>query len=337
MTSESVAVIGIGIWGAALTKLLVRNGHSVRLWGSSPQQRARLLRERDKKMAHAAIAIETDLEILRREASQFLIAVPSRSFRAVLRELRPAKHVTLAWATKGLEPGSSLLLSEVIEQEVGPDCKCAVASGPTFASEVTRGLPGALTVASRRHTVASMVAGWFRNDSMLVHTSRDLVGVQIGGASKNVIAIAAGISDGLGFGANARAALITRGLDEVMRLGNAMGGRPETFHGFAGIGDLVLTCTDDSSRNRRVGLGLGRGERLGAVLGQIGQETEGVATARELHHLARRCRVEMPIVEQVYRVLYEDASPRVSIETLFRSRPRREPLPAGPQVLSLLG
>jgi glycerol-3-phosphate dehydrogenase (NAD(P)+) len=313
MTSESVAVIGIGNWGIALTKLLVRNCHSVRLWGSRPGQRARLLRERDNKMAHAAIAIEADMDVLRREASQFLIAVPSRSFRAVLRELRPAKHVT-----------------------VGPDCKCAAVSGPTFASEITRGLPGALTVASRRHAVASMVAGWFRNDRMMVHTSRDVVGVQIGGATKNVIAIAAGISDGLGFGANARAALITRGLDEVMRLGIAMGGQPETFHGFAGIGDLVLTCTDDSSRNRRVGLGLGRGERLGAILAQIGQETEGVAAARELHHLARRYRIEMPIVEQVYRVLYEDASPRVSIETLFRSRPRRELLPAGPQVLPLL-
>lgn len=335
MTPESISVFGLGAWGSALAKLLVRNGHSVRLWGSSPGQRARLHREGIKEPAHPAIRIEADLDVLMRESSHFLIAVPSRSFRATLSALRPAKYATLAWATKGLEPGSGKLLSEVMDEVLGRGRVRAAISGPTFASEITRGLPAALTVASHHNEVASMIAGWFRNDCTLVHTSRDLVGVQIGGATKNVMAIVAGISDGLGFGANARAALITRGLDEVMRLGVSMGGERETFQGFAGIGDLVLTCTDDSSRNRRVGLGLGRGENLADIVAHIGQETEGVAAARELHQLARRLKVEMPIVTQVYRVLFEGASPKDSIETIFRDQARPGPVLSRPQVLPL--
>ncbi|MFN0313738.1 MAG: NAD(P)H-dependent glycerol-3-phosphate dehydrogenase [Burkholderiales bacterium] len=334
MTPESIAVFGLGAWGSALAKLLVRNGHSVRLWGSSSGQRARLQRDWTGEKAHRAVSVEDDLGVLMAQASHFLIAVPSRSFRATLSALRPAKHATMVWATKGFEAGSGKLLSEVMDEEHGPYRLSAAVSGPTFASEIARDLPASLTVASRHDATASMVAGWFRNDRLLVHTSRDVAGVQIGGATKNVMAVVTGISDGLGFGANARAALITRGLEEITRLGVAMGARTETFQGFAGIGDLVLTCTDDSSRNRRVGLGLGRGGKLSDVLAQIGQETEGVAAAREIYHLARRFKIEMPVVEQVYRVLYEDKPPQAAIKALFRGEPaQREPM--GRQVLPL--
>jgi glycerol-3-phosphate dehydrogenase (NAD(P)+) len=336
MTSECIAAFGTGAWGTALTRILLRNGQSVRLWGGGPGRRERLEREWSKEISTSpAIKIESDLNVLLRETSHILIAVPSGSFRATLGELHAAPHSTVVWATKGFDPGSGKLLSEVVSEVLGPKRARAVISGPTLASEVTRGLPAALTVASPHAATASMVAGWFRNDSMIVHTSADIVGVQIGGATKNVMAIASGISDGLGLGGNARAALITRGLEEVMRLAAAMGGRRDTFHGFSGIGDLVLTCTDDSSRNRRVGLGLGRGEKLTDVLAQIARETEGVAAARELHRLARRFEVEMPIVEQVYRVLYENAPPKESMESIFRDASRCEPALSSPKVLPL--
>jgi glycerol-3-phosphate dehydrogenase (NAD(P)+) len=200
----------------------------------------------------------------------------------------------------------------------------AIISGPSFAVEVARGLPTAVTVASPQIEVADEVAGWLRNDHLRVYTSQDLAGVQLGGAIKNVIAIAAGISDGLGFGANARAALITRGLAEVTRLGLALGGRMETFMGLAGAGDLILTCTDDTSRNRRLGLGVGRGRSAQAVLAELGQEAEGMATAREIHGLAQRTGVEMPICEQVYRVLYEGLSAQAAVEALLKREPKAE-------------
>jgi glycerol-3-phosphate dehydrogenase (NAD(P)+) len=185
-------------------------------------------------------------------------------------------------------------------------------------------LPTAMTVASENRSTAESVAVWLRNDRMRVYTSLDVAGVQLGGAIKNVMAIAAGISDGLGFGANARAALITRGLAELTRLGVTMGGQKETFMGLAGAGDLILTCTDNTSRNRRVGLGLGQGRGLAEILTELGQEAEGVATARELYRLAGKLNVEMPITEQVYRVLFEGLSPRAAVEALLKREPKPE-------------
>ena len=197
-------------------------------------------------------------------------------------------------------------------------------SGPRFAREVALDLPTALTVASSDTTVAERIVQWLRNERVRVYTSTDVTGVQLGGAIKNVIAIAAGISDGLGFGANARAALITRGLAELTRLGLALGGRAETFMGLTGAGDLILTCTDNASRNRRLGLALGQGGRLPDILRDIGQEVEGVATAREVYALAKARQVELPITEQVYRVLYENLSPQAAVEALLRREPRPE-------------
>ncbi len=327
----AIAVLGAGAWGTALAVLLARNGYRVVLWGHDPAELSDIEHARCNARylpnvpLPSSVSLQPDIGALAQEIQQFLVAVPSHAFRATVSKLVPhlTLRTTLAWATKGLEPGSGKLLSEVL-QEVGGEPRYGVISGPTFAGEVANGLPSALVVASPTSAVVAAIAAWLRNDHMRVYTSDDVAGVQLGGAIKNVIAIAAGISDGLGFGANARAALITRGLAELTRLGMALGGRRETFMGLSGVGDLVLTCTDNASRNRRVGLGLGQGRALDVVLAGIGQATEGVATARELHQLAQRLGVDMPITAQVYRVLYEQVPPLKAVETLFNREPRQE-------------
>lgn len=331
-SGSMVAVLGAGSWGTALAVLLARNGYRVCLWGHDAEALERLARERENRRYLPDIvlpeSIETvvDLGELCKAHHHFLLAVPSHAFRAAVQGLKPSlqKKAIVSWGTKGLEPGSGKLLHEVAREVLGDGVGYAVISGPSFASEVARNLPTALTVAAEDDATATVVAEWLRNERMRVYTSTDVAGVELGGAIKNVMAIAAGISDGLGFGANARAALITRGLAELARLGVAMGGTRETFMGLAGAGDLILTCTDDLSRNRRVGLGLGRGTELSAVLTDLGQEAEGVATARELFNLAKRLQVEMPITEQVYRVLYEGRSPQRAVEALLRREPRPE-------------
>ena len=330
-TKPTIAVLGSGAWGTALSVLLAHNGHLVWLWGNEPSQIEQLARDRVNKaipdvQLPRAIEPRADLTAVAREAKHFLVAVPSHAFRATLEAMRPhvAAGTVVAWATKGLEPGSGKLLSSVAEEVLSNVGALGVISGPTFAGEIARGLPAALTVAARDAAAAGSIADWLRNERVRVYTSTDVAGVQLGGAIKNVLAIAAGISDGLGFGSNARAALITRGLTELTRLGTAMGGKLETFMGLTGAGDLILTCTDNASRNRRVGLGLGQGRKLKDVLTEIGQEAEGVATARELHQVAARLKVEMPITEQVYRVLYEGLSPDAAVEALFRREARLE-------------
>lgn len=331
-SGSAVAVLGAGSWGTALAVLLAHNGYRVCLWGHDATALARLARERENRQYLPGIilpeAVETtaDLRGVCGAHEHFLVAVPSHAFRAVVQGLKPhlRKRTIVAWGTKGLEPGSGKLLHQVAREVLGGAVSYAVISGPSFASEVARNLPTALTVAAEDDATSTIVAEWLRNDRMRVYSSTDVAGVELGGAIKNVMAIAAGISDGLGFGANARAALITRGLAELARLGVAMGGARETFMGLAGAGDLILTCTDNLSRNRRVGLGLGQGRELSAVLADLGQEAEGVATARELFNLAKRLKVEMPITEQVYRVLYEERSPQRAVEALLRREPRAE-------------
>jgi glycerol-3-phosphate dehydrogenase (NAD(P)+) len=326
-----IAVLGAGSWGTALAVLIARNGRPVRLWGHDPKHLARLAAERANAAYLPGIAFpaglepEPDLARLAPAAGGFLIAVPSHAFRAVLTALQPhlPGGALLAWATKGLEPASGKLLHEVVAETLGA-VPGAVISGPSFAREVAQGLPTALIAAAADPAVAESAAAWLRDGRVRVYTGRDVVGVELGGAVKNVLAIAAGISDGLGFGANARAALITRGLAELRRLGEAVGGRPETLMGLAGLGDLVLTCTDDLSRNRRLGLALGRGQALAAASAAIGQVTEGAATARVLRALAQRHGVDMPICEQVYRVLYEGLAPPAAVEALLKRDPRPE-------------
>lgn len=323
--NATVAVFGVGSWGTALALLLARNGHTVRLWGHDPEEVAPLGQDRENRRYLPGIhfpdslTVGVDLAVALAGVDLALIVVPSHVYRATLERLRPhlAPTIGLAWATKGLEPGTGLFLHEVTAEVLGAAWPAAVISGPSFASEVAQCLPTAVTVAARQADYAHQVAMVLHGSNLRAYTSNDVIGVELGGAIKNVLAIATGIADGLGFGANARAALITRGLAEMVRLGLAVGGQRETFMGLAGVGDLVLTCTDDQSRNRRFGLDIGRGGTVDAALATIGQVVEGAATAREALRLARQRRVEMPITEQVDRVLHHGQNPRRAVEILL--------------------
>ena len=327
------AVIGAGSWGTALALLLARCQQDTLLWSGEPGHAQAMAKSRSNEAYLPGIPLEpritpSDNFEEAANASRLVLAVPSHAFRAVLTQLKEHlprdKRCYICWGTKGFEPDSSLLLSDVFEEVMDENAVPAVVSGPSFAGEVARGLPSALTVAAANDDNASAVAAWFRDARTRVYTSTDLRGVQLGGAIKNVMAIAAGISDGLGFGANARAALITRGLTELARLGEALGGRPETFMGLTGLGDLILTCTDDQSRNRRVGLAIGRGEDVTTALETIGQEAEGLNTARELFRKSQALDVEMPISEQVYRIVFEKLDPKLAVTALLSREARPE-------------
>lgn len=329
--AAKIAVLGAGSWGTALAIRLARNGCQVALWGHAPDEVKALQQDKENRQYLPGVALPDGLTASNHlaecvsDADEVLVVVPSHAFAsacAMVAQARPGLE-TLSWATKGFDPGSQELLSTVANRTL-PDCHLAVISGPTFAGEVARGLPTAITVAADDPDHAERIAGYLHGEHFRAYTSADLVGVQVGGACKNIMAIAAGISDGLGFGANARAALITRGLHEIMQLGLALGGKPETFMGLAGLGDLALTCTDDQSRNRRLGLALADGSDVAAARSAIGQEVEGVATAREVRAKARRLGVEMPITEQTYRVLYEGLSPEAAVRNLLSREAKPE-------------
>lgn len=327
----SILVLGSGSWGSALAILLARNGHDVRLWGRDGAHLAEMARQRCNARYLPGIpfppglALAHDLHESLRACRELLVAVPSHAFRATLEAVAPALRADarIAWATKGLEAGSHKLLHQVVLETLGAR-PAAVISGPTFALEVARGLPTAVTVASKDADFAAQFAAWLHGDSFRAYTSDDVAGVEVGGATKNVLAIAAGIIDGLGFGANTRAALIARGLAEMMRLGVALGGRRETFMGLTGLGDLVLTCTDNQSRNRRFGVALGQGQTLAQAQAGIHQVIEGIQTAREVRELARELGVDMPITEQVYRVLHEGCPPTVAVRALLDREQKAE-------------
>ncbi|MCW8875065.1 MAG: NAD(P)-dependent glycerol-3-phosphate dehydrogenase [Gammaproteobacteria bacterium] len=324
-SSAACAVLGAGSWGTALAILLARQGHPVHLWGHLQADIDRLSHDRANEQYLPGIpfpeslACTADLGTALEGAPLILVAVPSHAFATVLTALQPRLRPgqRIAWATKGLETGTGRFLHQVFADILGDTMAPALISGPTFAREVALGLPTAVTVASPDEVFADQLAQNLSGPDFRAYTSGDVQGVELGGAVKNVMAIAAGISDGLGFGANSRAALITRGLHEIMRLGETLGGQRETFMGLAGVGDLVLTCTDDQSRNRRLGLALGRGEPRDRAIATIGQAVEGVHTAREVVALARRHGVEMPISEQVCRVLFEDHDPRQAVHELL--------------------
>ena len=324
-SERPITVLGAGSWGTALAIQLARSNGPVILWGHDAGLMAQLAERRVNERylpgvsLPDALVINSDLEASVQAAQDVLVVVPSHAFRSVLTAVQPylAAGARLAWATKGLESGSGKLLHEVAQEVLGDTMPTAVVSGPTFAREVAEGLPTAVTVASADAQFASDMAERLHNKTFRAYTSEDVAGVEVGGAVKNVLAIAAGIADGLGFGANARTALITRGLAEMMRLGEAMQGHRETFEGLAGLGDLVLTCTDDQSRNRRLGLALGQGKSLEEALAAIDQVVEGVQTAREVHDLALSQGVDMPITEQVYAVLYEACKPKDAVQALL--------------------
>lgn len=322
MIDNGITVLGSGSWGTALAIQMARSGTPVRLWGRDTALVKSMVstRENQRYLPDArfpeSLTPEPDWDKALQDATTVLVSVPSHSFRAILEQLSD-QSLSIAWATKGLELSTGMLPHQVV-REVLPDCaEYAVLSGPTFATEVGQDLPTAITVAASKPAFADRLAGYLSSSSFLAYTSEDIVGVEVGGAVKNVLAIGAGLSDGLGFGANARVALINRGLREMQKLGVAMGAKPETFMGLAGMGDLVLTCTDNQSRNRRMGLALAAGKTVAEAEEEIQQVVEGVQASRAVHEQSQRLGVELPIIEQVYRVLIEGVDPREAVRVLL--------------------
>ena len=328
---ETMAVIGAGSWGSALAIQLARAGHPTLLWGRnqaelhSMSKARRNLRYLPDAEFPDSLTIETDLGRALKCSRDALVAVPSHAFRATLQLIKPLLRADtrVAWATKGFEASTGLLPHEVAREVLG-DRPAAVLSGPTFAKEVGAGLPTAMTVASRDEGFSRELATSLSGPNFRVYTQSDIVGVEVGGATKNVIAIGSGIADGMGFGANTRVALITRGLTEMMRLGVKLGAARDTFMGLAGLGDLVLTCTDDQSRNRRFGMALGAGRSPQEAEAAIDQVVEGIPAARAVRAVAGRLGVEMPICEEIYRVVHEARPVRLAVMALMGRELRAE-------------
>jgi glycerol-3-phosphate dehydrogenase (NAD(P)+) len=325
---QKIAVLGAGSWGTALAFQLARNSQIPILWGRNAKAQRQMSRQHQNARYLPGIILPETISCVH-ELSEavanvvaIIVVVPSEGFRDALQQLATILNGTppppIVWATKGLESGTAKFLHQVIEEELGVQAKKAILSGPSFAKEVALGLPTAVTVAADNLNFANQIATFFHGERFRVYTSDDIVGVELGGALKNVLAIATGISDGLGFGANARAALITRGLSEIMRLGESFNVHKETLSGLSGLGDLVLTCTDDQSRNRRLGLAIGRGESMQSAIRIIGQAVEGAVTAKVVERLAHDRQVEMPIAEEVYRVLYKGLNPHLAVTELLQ-------------------
>lgn len=312
-----MTVLGAGSYGSALAMSLARNGNHTLLWGHEPEHIAELAAARSNEAYLPGITfpdsleMESDLETAVTACRDILIVVPSHVFGDVLTRIKPFLKADsrIAWATKGLEAETGRLLQDVATDILGSGFPLAVLSGPTFAKELAAGLPTAISVSSTDTDFADEISHLLHcGRSLRTYTNQDFIGVQLGGAVKNVIAIGAGLSDGLGFGANARTALITRGLTELCRLGEALGAEKNTFMGMSCLGDLVLTCTDNQSRNRRFGLALGAGKGVDEAQVEIGQVVEGYRNTKEVYLLSQRLKVEMPITEQIYQVLYEQKS-----------------------------
>jgi len=326
----AITVLGAGSYGTALAVSLARNGHNTLIWGHEADHVERLQSDRENKEFLPGVSFpdrlqaENDLATCLAATNTILLVVPSHVFGLVLSQVKPLLRPEhrIAWATKGLEANTGRLLQQVARDIVGDDYSLAVLSGPTFAMEVAKGLPTAVAVAGSDPDFTRHIAGLFHNQSNFrTYISDDFTAVQLGGAVKNVIAIGAGLADGLGFGANARTALITRGLAELTRLGVSLGAKESSFMGMAGLGDLVLTCTDNQSRNRRFGLALGQGKDIEAAQVEIGQVVEGYRNTEEVYNLAQRMGIEMPICEQIYYVLYQGkAVKEAAIDLLSRSK-----------------
>ncbi len=322
---SSISILGAGSWGTALAIQAARNGCKTLLWGHNKVHMQALSEDKENSRylpglaLPASLAITNDLAEAAAFSTLILLSVPSHAFKDTLLKLKPLLNdkTKIAWATKGFDVNNGSLLSEIVEKILSKSTCTATLSGPTFANEVASGLPTAITIASTTDEFSSQLATIFHNQYFRTYTSRDMIGVQVGGAVKNVLAIAAGIADGLGFGANTRAALITRGLQEIIRLGIKLGGQTETLMGLAGLGDLILTCTDDQSRNRRFGLALGQGKNRDETIKLIGQEIEGISAARETYLLSIKHGIDMPITEQTYKVLYENLDPGVAVHNLL--------------------
>lgn len=330
--NKKITILGAGSWGTALAIMAARNGCQTLLWGHNPEHIAALAQDRENKRYLPGLPFPEKLNMTSSlaEAAAFsnliLVSVPSRAFKETLLKLKPytSDHVQIAWATKGFDPADGSLLHDIVAEVFSPQTPAAFLSGPSFAKEVAAGLPTAVTIASSQPDFANHLADILHSERFRTYTNSDLIGVEVGGAVKNVMAIAAGIADGLGFGANTRAALITRGLTEIIRLGVKLGGKQETFMGLAGLGDLLLTCTDNQSRNRRFGLALGQGKDKATATQEIGQEIEGALAAKETFLLAKKHGIEMPITEQTYKVLYEGLAPLAAVQNLLAREQKAE-------------
>lgn len=323
-----IAVLGAGAWGTAIAAVLSAR-HETVLWGRDPGQCRDIAAAGCNQRYLPEIALPPQLAIEPVFASAVsaaelvLVATPTAALRDMLTRVTPLRK-PVVWLCKGFEPQSAELPHQIAAKVLAPGNAYGALSGPSFALEVARGLPTALTLASADAGFSQAMARALHGSRLRVYYSSDLTGVEIGGAVKNVMAIATGIADGLGLGANARAALITRGLAEITRLGVKLGGRPETFTGLTGAGDLILTCTGDLSRNRRVGLGLAQGKKLDVVLGELGHVAEGVHTAAAVEKRALELGVDMPITQSVCAVLFGGVSPREAVEQLLARDPKGE-------------
>lgn len=322
-------MLGSGSWGTAVAIHLAKTGTPVLLWGHNPQHTDEMIQHRCNQRYLPTVPFPDlltpiiDLHECLHRASEVMIAVPSHAFAELVSQLPKPSH-GVSWLTKGLDPLSHKLLSQLIKELWGDSYPIAVISGPSFAREVAHSLPTALTLASNNADYQHTIQKLLHQDNIRVYLSNDVIGVQLCGAVKNVLAIACGISDGLGYGANAKAALITRGLAEMRRLEIALGGREETCMGLAGVGDLILTCTDDQSRNRRFGLQLGRGMSLSEAERQVNQVVEGKCNAAQVCQLASQCKVEMPICSEVNALLQGRVSPQQAVVHLMSRSPRDE-------------
>jgi glycerol-3-phosphate dehydrogenase (NAD(P)+) len=320
-----ITVLGAGSWGSALAVHLARNHNQVILWDMDAANIALMQESRENKrylpgvIFPESITCVANLSDAVQSAHDILLVIPSHAFAAVLEKIQPFldPQARIVWATKGLVPVTAELLSVKAREILGPDIPLAVLSGPSFALEVGNDLPTAFALASDNPLFAQHLLQRFHRPTFRIYFSTDMIGVQLGGAIKNVLALAVGMSDGMGYGANARAALITRGLREMMRLGLALGAQAETLTGLSGLGDLVLTCTDNQSRNRRFGMALAKAQNPAEAEAQIGQVVEGKGNALQVHQLAQHHHIDMPICDIVYRILYENLSPEAGVQALL--------------------
>ncbi|MDP5151446.1 NAD(P)H-dependent glycerol-3-phosphate dehydrogenase [Rheinheimera baltica] len=333
MLPSAIAVIGAGSYGTALAICLARNGNTISLWGRNEQDMVQMAQQRLNQkylpdiVLPDSLQVSADLADTVGSSRDILLVVPSHAFAETLVQIKPylSRNARVAWATKGLEPETGRLLQDVARDILGEEVSLAVFSGPTFAKEMAMGMPTAISLSSTDAEFITQLSDLLHcAKSFRVYTNPDFIGVQLGGAVKNVIAIGAGMADGIGFGANARTALITRGLTEMCRLGCALGAKKDTFMGMAGLGDLVLTCTDNQSRNRRFGLLLGQGKAVDVAMQSIGQVVEGYRNAKEVFNLAQRVGVEMPITEQIYQVLYQGKDVKLAALDLLGREKRDE-------------
>ncbi len=318
-------ILGAGSWGTALAILLSRNKNQTYLWGRDEVQMQAMADNRCNQKYLPQNTFPDDLiptSKLQQSVSKcrdIMLVVPSHAFVQTLQQIKPylQPNARISWATKGLEPDTGALLSTTVARELGNDVSMAILSGPTFAKELADDLPTACTIASNDDQFLEDLIKRFHNNLFRIYRSKDLTGVQLGGAVKNIIAVGAGMGDGLGFGANSRTALITRGLAEIVRLGKELHAEPQTLYGLSGLGDLLLTSTDNQSRNRRFGLALGKGKTTEQAAKEIGQVVEAVRNTREVRDLAHRLNIEMPIVEAIYSILYEAVSPQQAAMNLL--------------------